>query len=128
MKKQLDQFRSYFSEGSFKEKIVSITKSASSRTIYTAMLLYFAYRRKDTPAWAKRIVVGALGYLVMPFDAIPDLSPFIGLTDDIGILSFGLVTIAAYINDEVRDDAREQVNKLFPAATEEDFEAVEKQL
>lgn len=128
MKKQLDQFRTSFSEGRFKEKIVSIAKSASSRTIYTAMLLYYAYRRKDTPAWAKRIVIGALGYLVMPIDAIPDLSPFIGLTDDIGVLSFGLVTIAAYINDEVRGSAREQVNKLFPAATEEDFEAVEKQL
>lgn len=128
MKKQLKQFRASFTEGRFKKKIVAIAKSAGSRTIYTAMLLYFAYQRKDTPAWAKRIVLGALGYLVVPIDAIPDLSPFIGLTDDVGVLSFGLVTIAAYINDEVREKARAQVSKLLPTVEEEDFEAVEKQL
>jgi hypothetical protein len=39
-------------------------------------------------AWAKNIILGTLGYLLAPFDAIPDLSPIIGYTDDIGVLSF----------------------------------------
>ena len=42
----------------------------------------------------------------MPLDAIPDLSPFIGYTDDLGVLMYGLVMIAAYIDQDVRASAR----------------------
>ncbi len=128
MRKQLDQFRAYFSEFGFWEKISQFATKVGIKGVYTALLLYYAYQRKETPAWAKRIVLGALGYLIMPFDFIPDLSPFIGLTDDLGILSFGLVTIAAFVNKDVREKARARTAKFFPFASEEDFESVEEQL
>lgn len=128
MRKQLDQFRGYFSDLGFWEKINRFATKVGVKGVYTAFLLYYAYQRKETPAWAKRVVLGALGYLVMPLDFIPDLSPFIGLTDDIGVLSFGLVTIAAFVNKEVREQARARTAKLFPAASDEDFESVEENL
>jgi len=56
--------------------------------------------------------VGALGYLLTPIDTIPDLTPFLGYTDDLGILSYALVMIAAYINDEVRQKAQRKLNAL----------------
>lgn len=34
----------------------------------------------------KAIVVGALIYFINPLDAIPDLTPFIGFGDDLGII------------------------------------------
>lgn len=128
MRKQLDQFRAYFSELGFWKKIGRFATKVGVKGVYTALLLYYAYRRKETPAWAKRIVLGALGYLVVPLDFIPDLSPFVGLTDDLGVLSFGLVTIAAFVNKEVREKARAKTAKFFPAASDEDFESVEEQL
>ncbi len=128
MRKQLDAFRAYFSESAFWQKITALATKVGVKGVYTAFLLYYAYQRKDTPAWAKRIVLGALGYLVMPLDFLPDLSPFVGLTDDIGVLSFGLVTIAAYVNKEVRQQARAKTASIFPSAKEEDYAAVEKQL
>lgn len=78
----------------------------SSPLLYAALLMFYAFKRNDTPAWAKRIVTGALVYLLSPIDAIPDLSPFIGYTDDLGVLMYGLVMIAAYINQDVRASAR----------------------
>lgn len=128
MRKQLDQFRGYFSELAFWKKISRFATKVGVKGVYTAFLLYYAYQRKETPAWAKRVVLGALGYLVMPLDFIPDLSPFIGLTDDIGVLSFGLVTIAAFVNKEVREQARARTIKLFPTASGEDFDSVEENL
>lgn len=77
----------------------------STKVIYGTLLLYYAYKRKETPAWAKRIIVGSIAYFLSPIDAIPDLAPFIGFTDDWSILTFGLVTIACYIDDDVRDSA-----------------------
>ncbi len=109
-------------------KIKRYGKQIGTKTIYSALLMYYAFQRKETPAWAKHIILGALGYLIAPIDGIPDLTPIIGYTDDIGILSFGLVTIAAYVNEEVRGKARKQLGQWFGQVNEEDLEAVEKQL
>lgn len=128
MKKQLSRFRAFFSENAFFSKLANFGRSLGTKTVYTSLLLYYAYKRKDTPSWAKRIVLGALGYLVVPLDVIPDLSPFIGYTDDIGILSFALVTVAAYVNDEVKEKARKQLVKWIPRSNAKDIEEVEKQL
>jgi uncharacterized membrane protein YkvA (DUF1232 family) len=83
-----------------------MVRHISAPLLYAALLMYYAFRRSDTPAWAKRIVMGAFVYLFSPLDAIPDLSPFIGYTDDLGVLMYGLVMIAAYINQDVRASAR----------------------
>ena len=87
--------------------------SIGQQTVYAALLMFFAFRRKGIPIYARSIIIGALGYFLALFDAIPDLSPVVGYTDDLGVLSFGLVTIAAYINDDVRVKARKALSKLF---------------
>ena len=74
--------------------------------IFSVNNFAYAFKRKETPAWAKRIITGILAYFIAPLDAIPDLTPFLGFTDDVGLLGFGLVTIAAYINDEVKSKSR----------------------
>ena len=85
----------------------------STKGVYIILLLFFAYKNHDTPSWAKRIIIGAIAYFISPIDSIPDLAPFIGMTDDIGVLSFGLVTIACYVNDDVREQALLKLNKLL---------------
>ena len=62
---------------------------------------------------AKNIIIGLLGYFLAPIDAVPDLTPFIGLTDDFSLLSVGLVTVAGYINKDVKEKAREKLKALF---------------
>ena len=86
---------------SLKRKI----KLVSSSLLYAALLMYYAFKRKETPSWAKRIVLGALVYLFSPIDAIPDLAPLIGYTDDMSVMFYGLVLVAAYINADVRASA-----------------------
>lgn len=88
---------------------------------YTILLLFYAYLRKDTPKWAKNIIIGALAYFVAPIDGIPDLSPFIGFTDDLGVMMYGLVAIACYVNDEVRLKARAKLATLFDDINEEEL-------
>ena len=81
--------------------------------VYTALLLFYAYKRKDTPQWAKNIVIGALGYFVSPIDIIPDLTPLLGYTDDIGVLTLGLITIAAYVDVDVKMRAKDKLGAWF---------------
>lgn len=51
--------------------------------------------RDPGAAWSsKAIAIGALLYLVTPFDPIPDFLPFIGLTDDAGVILAAVASLA----------------------------------
>ncbi len=117
-----------FSDTKFWKKIAEFAQQAGVKTVYAALLLFFAYRRKETPTWAKSIILGTLGYFLSPFDAIPDLTPIIGYTDDLGVLSFGLVTVACYINEGVRAKARQQLGRWFKGYRETDLLEVDAKL
>lgn len=103
-------------------------KTVGVKLTYSALLLFFAYNRKDTPTWAKNIILGSLAYFVSPIDSIPDLTPFLGFTDDLGVLSFGLVTIACYIDDTVRENAKYKLHRFFKVIDEEDLLEVDARL
>ncbi|MDQ3018098.1 MAG: YkvA family protein [Bacteroidota bacterium] len=81
------------------------TKQLSAPLLYTSLLLYHALRRKETPSWAKRIILGGFVYLFVPIDAIPDVAPIIGYTDDLGVMLYAIVMVVAYINQDVREAA-----------------------
>jgi uncharacterized membrane protein YkvA (DUF1232 family) len=91
-------------------RLQKMVRQLSTPLLYSALLMYYAFRRNDTPAWAKRIVMGALVYLFAPIDAIPDIAPIIGYTDDLGVLTYALVWIAAYIHEDVRSAARQTLS------------------
>ncbi len=90
-----------------------IAFKASRKTLETALILFFCLKDDDTPAWAKSIIVGALGYLILPIDFIPDAIPGAGYTDDWGALVAALSTVAAYIKDEHKMKAAAQVSRFF---------------
>ncbi len=115
-------------ESSLWNKITKYAKRTGIRTVYSVLLLFYAFKRKETPAWAKRIITGILAYFIAPLDAIPDLTPFLGFTDDVGLLGFGLVTIAAYVNDEVKKQAREQLTNWFGTYDETELKSVDDKL
>lgn len=95
---------------------------------YSAMLLFYAYNRTATPKWAKNIILGSLAYLLSPVDAIPDLTPLLGFTDDLGVLSFGLVTIACYIDEDVRSAAKTKIMSMYKNVDQQDLIEVDAQL
>lgn len=95
---------------------------------YTSLLLFYAYQNPQTPRWAKNIVLGALGYLLNPFDAILDITPIVGYTDDIGVLSFALVTIGAYIDQDIKIKARQKLKDWSGKIDLDSIQSVEKVL
>ena len=91
----------------------------STKGVYIVLLLYYAYTQADVPPWAKKIIIGSIAYFLNPIDAIPDLTPVLGMTDDLGILAFGLVTIACYVDDQVRDKALEKLHQVMSTDVDE---------
>ena len=95
------------------KKLQKFAREMGVRAVYSTLLLYYTYQQKETPGWARKIVLGAIAYLINPFDAIPDLTPLVGYSDDLGILGFALVTISGYINMEVKINARKKAKEWF---------------
>jgi uncharacterized membrane protein YkvA (DUF1232 family) len=49
-------------------------------------LYWRLFRDRRVPIWPKALLVGALAYVVLPFDLIPDVLPLIGEVDDLVIV------------------------------------------
>jgi uncharacterized membrane protein YkvA (DUF1232 family) len=109
-----ENYSQSFSEESFWEKLRRYAKIAGREVVEKALTLFYALKDKDTPVWAKGIITAALGYFIVPMDAIPDIAPFIGFADDLGALGLALASVLAHIKDEHRSKARVQLGKWFP--------------
>ncbi|WP_193213603.1 YkvA family protein [Luteolibacter marinus] len=86
---------------------------AGRKTVLTALTLYHCLRDADTPTWAKGVIVGALGYLILPADLVPDIIPGAGYGDDWAALVAALGTVAAYVKDVHKLKASVQTEKIF---------------
>jgi uncharacterized membrane protein YkvA (DUF1232 family) len=106
-------FEKDFSDDGFWAKAAKFAKSAGAEVIEGALKLYYAAQTPETPKWAKAVIYGALGYFISPIDAIPDLIPAAGYTDDLGVLAAALATCAMYITDEVKAKAAHKMTAWF---------------
>jgi uncharacterized membrane protein YkvA (DUF1232 family) len=57
-----------------------------------ALSVWWAVRDPETPTAAKGMMLAGLAYFVLPTDAIPDILPIIGFTDDAAVIA-GLIAI-----------------------------------
>lgn len=67
--------------------------------------------RDPGAAWSsKAVAIGALLYLVSPFDAVPDFLPLLGLSDDAGVILAAVaslaVALAKYQNRPAEETSR----------------------
>lgn len=108
-----NQYRKEFSEEDFWKKISKYAKQAGREVVEKSLCIYYVTRKPETPQWAKATAYGALGYFIAPIDAIPDLTPFIGYSDDLGVLAMAIATLAYYMDDEVKKKAKDKTSEWF---------------
>jgi uncharacterized membrane protein YkvA (DUF1232 family) len=72
---------------------------------------YYAAFDRQTPLQVKAALLGALAYFVLPADAMPDILPLLGYTDDALVLVTALRMVSGHIRDEHRDAAREALKR-----------------
>jgi uncharacterized membrane protein YkvA (DUF1232 family) len=108
-----NEYEDQYSEENFWNKIVSFAKQAGKDVVEKALQLFFAAQHPETPVWAKTAIYGALGYFISPIDAIPDIVPVVGYSDDLGVLALALATVSIYITDEVKTTASKKIEVWF---------------
>ncbi|MDG3043205.1 YkvA family protein [Bacillus sp. B6(2022)] len=94
-------------------KVKKTAQKAGVSLVYAVLLLYYTLQKPEVPVKAKTLIIGALGYFILPIDLIPDTLVGIGYTDDLGAITFALLQVAMYIDDDVKGKAKDRLGKWF---------------
>ena len=115
---ELPDFQKYkdkFTQQGFFDKIQRVAKRAGAKLVYVALILYYLIQSDKVSLKDKAIIIGALGYLISPLDAVPDAIPIpiAGLSDDLGVLLYVLNKVWSSVDDDMKKQAREKLSKWF---------------
>ncbi len=119
-----DRYQKYFSDNQLWGKLKSLARRAGVKIAYAALLLYYVLRNPGTPRADRTKILGALGYLLLPMDLIPDFLPMAGYTDDLAALTWALYSVAKNITPEVKIQAREKLGEWFKDYSESDLDGL----
>lgn len=111
--KELQKYEQHYNDSSFLDKVTKYGKLIGITALYKALQLWFVLQKPDVPARTKAVIMGALGYLIAPLDFLPDLLPVLGYTDDIVAITFALIKVQGYIDEEVERKSKKLLTKIF---------------
>jgi len=113
LQNSMDKYSADYSESGFLDFVVKYGKKAGRTILEQAFTLYYVLKKSGVPMTAKGMIMGALAYLVMPVDLIPDMIPVIGLTDDAAAIALAISQLRSYIDPAVEQQAGEKVKEIL---------------
>lgn len=77
-----------------------------------ALTAYYCALDRATPTRVRAAIFGAIAYFIVPTDAVPDVLPALGFTDDAAVLAATIQLIAAYVLPEHRKAAQRALVRI----------------
>lgn len=108
--------RKHFSENKYFEKLLKYARKIGIKISYYSLLLYYTFKSPATPKSAKLTIAGALGYLILPVDLIPDALPAVGFTDDAAVIISALYQVVSSIDSTMKLQAHNRMQKQIGRA------------
>jgi uncharacterized membrane protein YkvA (DUF1232 family) len=102
---QEDQVRSEF---------WSAAKRAANRIPFMdeVVAAYYCAMDPETPFRVRGVLLGALAYFILPFDAVPDFLMLFGFGDDIAVLTAAIASVRGEIKESHRKAARDALKEV----------------
>ena len=110
---EVENYTEEYSEEDFWTKIKDNVTNIGISLIYKALQLYYVTQSPKCPMKVKAGIYGALGYLISPFDFIPDFTPIAGYTDDAAAIGVALILAQMYIDDNIKASAKGKIKDIF---------------
>jgi uncharacterized membrane protein YkvA (DUF1232 family) len=76
-------------------------------------ILYFAYKDKRVPRYAKVFTACVVAYAFSPIDLIPDFIPILGYLDDVIIVPLGIMFALKMIPNDVISSCEVKAEKMM---------------
>ena len=109
----IERYQKHYSESGLFSKIGKVCRKAGIKAVYLVLLLYYVLKDKNTPIEHKTIILGALGYFILPLDLLPDLIPVFGFTDDLAAIIACIRSVKANITPAIRQKAAQKLADWF---------------
>ena len=109
----LNIYEKYFSESQLWDKLKRFGKSIGATILYPVLLLFCLLKSGDVNLKEKAMIVGTLGYFILPLDLLPDAIVGVGYTDDAMALTATLTSLASCITEEMQQEAKQKVTDLI---------------
>ena len=108
-----EAYRAYFNDSALWDKIKNVAKKAGIKVVYAALVLYYLARDGKMPLKEKFKIYGALGYVILPLDMLPDSLMVLGFTDDFAALAYALYSASKYVTPDIEARAEAKLREWF---------------
>ncbi len=102
-----------YSENAFWGKLKKYAGKLGKEIMEKALWLYYVAQDPAVPLMVKATIYSALGYFILPVDAIPDTIPVVGYSDDLGVLTVAVASVIMYITPEIKRRTQERLDMWF---------------
>lgn len=119
--KNIQNYGFAYNAGKFWAKLKKGGKKAGAKGTYLALVLYYALGNPNISRRDRNLILGALGYFILPIDLFPDFLPG-GFSDDIAALVFAAVKVAGGITPEIKERAKLKVYEIFGETGDESLD------
>jgi uncharacterized membrane protein YkvA (DUF1232 family) len=116
----LKKYEKEYSESELWKKIGEVAKMAGLRVIYYVLLLYYSLQSDTVTLKEKALIIGALGYFILPVDLVPDFIIGLGYGDDAAAL-VAVVKMLENLNDDIKAQAKNKLKTWFEDFDEKDL-------
>ena len=104
---ELSDYGDNYSDSGFWNKV----KKLGKKVLKPALQLYYVMKESSTPLDTKGLIIGTLGYLILPIDLIPDFIPVAGYTDDLAALLAVVKMCKEHITPEIERKVRKDLGE-----------------
>ena len=122
----LNLYEKYFSESELWQKVGNFGKSLGATVLYPVFLLFNLLKSGDINLKEKAMIIGTLGYFILPVDLLPDAIVGVGYTDDAAALTTAVTALASCITEDIQNESKEQLRKIFGEFDEKALDSVTK--
>ncbi len=109
----IEKYQGNYSESGFWNKVKKVALKAGAKVIYVALILYYELADPNVSPKEKAVIIGALGYFILPLDLIPDAIPVLGFSDDLAALVAAYGYVKGHLTPEVKLRARKKLCEWF---------------
>lgn len=95
------------------EKLPSMKKGPVAKIWDKVVFLWEVYKKAEIPNSLQITIIGALLYLILPTDVVPDIIPGIGLVDDCAVILLVFKEVSKYLVPKAIKKAKETIQESY---------------
>ena len=109
----IPSYESHYDENKFWDKVKNIAKKVGETVLRPVLTLYYILQDGNINIKNKALIIGALGYFILPVDIIPDFITVLGYTDDLAVIFILLKQLQDCNTPDIQEKVELKISELL---------------